>query len=584
MEASADPMLQAPAMAHPAPGDGSAAALLDELRAVVGRRQLLVGARRMQRYTIGYRFGGGPALAVVRPGSLVELWRVVQACAAARVIVIMQAANTGLTGGSTPDGDSYDRPVVIVSTRRLAGIHLIRGGEQVLCHPGATLYELEDLVASVGRQPHSRIGSSCIGASILGGVCNNSGGALIHRGPAFTQRALYARIDEGGRIELVNHLGIDLGDTPETILARLDAGALAGAAIDDDPHVHCSDPDYQAHVRQLDADTPARFNNDPRRLFEAAGSGGHVVVFAVRLDTFPQDEDVTDFYIGSNKPAELDTVRTRILADSAELPIQGEYLHRSAFELTARYGKDTFLAIRHLGPKWLPRLFALKSRVDAVAARLPLVPGTLADRVMQGVAHLFPQHLPARMVAFNERFEHHLILRVGGTAVAQLRTLLVETFPTATGDWFECTRDEGERAFLHRFAVAAASIRYRALHRHEMEDIVAIDVALRRNDHDWHEVLPPELAEQIVGVSYCAHFFCRVFHRDYLLKRGRDPIAFEHALWRLLDARGAEYPAEHNVGHLYPAKPALAAHYRALDPTNSFNPGVGQTSRRADWR
>jgi D-lactate dehydrogenase len=34
----------------------------------------------------------------------------------------------------------------------------------------------------------------------------------------------------------------------------------------------------------------------------------------------------------------------------------------------------------------------------------------------------------------------------------------------------------------------------------------------------------------------------------------------------LLDRRGAEYPAEHNVGHLYHAKPALAAHYRALAP------------------
>lgn len=49
------------------------------------------------------------------------------------------------------------------------------------------------------------------------------------------------------------------------------------------------------------------------------------------------------------------------------------------------------------------------------------------------------------------------------------------------------------------------------------------------------------------------------------------------------DPRGAEYPAEHNVGHLYPAKPALARFYRELDPTNSFNPGIGQTSKKARW-
>jgi D-lactate dehydrogenase (quinone) len=88
----------------------------------------------------------------------------------------------------------------------------------------------------------------------------------------------------------------------------------------------------------------------------------------------------------------------------------------------------------------------------------------------------------------------------------------------------------------------------------------------------------------VLHALYYGHFFCHVFHQDYILKPGCDPLAFEHALWRLLDERGAEYPAEHNVGHLYPAKPALAGFYRQLDPTNSFNPGIGHTSRLADWR
>ena len=51
----------------------------------------------------------------------------------------------------------------------------------------------------------------------------------------------------------------------------------------------------------------------------------------------------------------------------------------------------------------------------------------------------------------------------------------------------------------------------------------------------------------------------------------------------LLDARGAQYPAEHNVGHLYTAKPEHAQFYRKLDPTNSFNPGIGHTSKKKNW-
>jgi D-lactate dehydrogenase len=54
-------------------------------------------------------------------------------------------------------------------------------------------------------------------------------------------------------------------------------------------------------------------------------------------------------------------------------------------------------------------------------------------------------------------------------------------------------------------------------------------------------------------------------------------------MWELLDRRGAEFPAEHNVGHLYHAKPALVAHYRELDPCNAFNPGIGRTTKSTHW-
>jgi D-lactate dehydrogenase (quinone) len=199
---------------------------------------------------------------------------VLQACAAANKIVIMQAANTGLTGGSTPDGAGYDRDIVIVSTLRIARIRLIDEGRQVICYPGATLFQLEKALQPLGRDPHSVIGSSCIGASVFGGVCNNSGGALIHRGPAYTQMALFARIDDGGEVRLVNHLGIRLGDDPETILDRLDRDAFTEADIDYGSDRLASDHDYAQHVRDIDADTPGRFNADPKRLFEASGSAG----------------------------------------------------------------------------------------------------------------------------------------------------------------------------------------------------------------------------------------------------------------------------------------------------------------------
>ena len=151
------------------------------------------------------------------------------------------------------------------------------------------------------------------------------------------------------------------------------------------------------------------------------------------------------------------------------------------------------------------------------------------------------------------------------------------------GDLFRCSALEASRAFLHRFAATGAAVRYRALHPRTVEDIVAVDVALPRNARDWFEQLPPEFDDLVSHRLYYGHFLCHVLHQDYVVRRHVDPVALEARLLALLDARGARAPAEHNVGHLYHAPPALAAHYRSLDPCNCLNPGIGQTSRLRCW-
>lgn len=58
-----------------------------------------------------------------------------KACVSADKIILMQAANTGLTEGSTPNGNDYDRDIVIISTLRLDKLHVLGKGEQVLAYP-----------------------------------------------------------------------------------------------------------------------------------------------------------------------------------------------------------------------------------------------------------------------------------------------------------------------------------------------------------------------------------------------------------------------------------------------------------------
>jgi D-lactate dehydrogenase (quinone) len=240
------------------------------------------------------------------------------------------------------------------------------------------------------------------------------------------------------------------------------------------------------------------------------------------------------------------------------------------------------LMIDKLGTDRLPTFFALKGAVDARLRGVPLL-HNLTDRVMQGLARVTPRVLPKRMMEFRDRYEHHLILKMKDGGIDELAAWLPGFLKDRDAGFFDCTPREAKIAGLHRFAAAGAAVRYMALHASEVEEILSLDVALRRNDTDWFEVLPPEIDAQIVHKLYYGHFMCHVMHQDYVVRKGCDPKALKAAMLALFDTRGAEYPAEHNVGHLYKAKPDLVAHYKCCDPTNSFNPGIGKTSKARNY-
>lgn len=557
--------------------------LLTQLQHIVGARYLLTGERQTERYRLGFRSGAGSALAVVFPSTLLQQWQLLQACVAANTIVIMQAANTGLTEGSTPSGDDYDRPIVILNTLRLNQIQLLNDGKQVICFPGSTLNQLEKFLKPYNREPHSVIGSSCIGASVIGGICNNSGGSLVQRGPAYTEMALFAQIDAQGELQLINHLGIYLGDTPEEILQCLEQGNYPVSDIDQGAQ-HAADHEYATRVRDVDASTPSRFNADPRRLFEASGCAGKLAVFAVRLDTFPSDKQQQVFYIGTNQTQVLTELRRAILRDFKHLPVAGEYMHRDIFDIAEVYGKDTFVMINKMGTNSMPRFFTLKGKIDARLNKVPFLIDHLTDRIMQGFSQVLPNHLPKRLKSYRQKYEHHLMLKMSGEGITEAQQFLKDFFATAEGHFITCTPDEGKKAFLHRFAAAGAAVRYHAIHADKVEDILALDIALPRNEEQWFETLPPELDQCLVAKLYYGHFLCHVFHQDYIVKKGVDTHALKQKMLALLNDKGAEYPAEHNVGHLYIAKPALQAFYQQIDPTNSFNPGIGKTSKLRYWQ
>lgn len=577
----------------------SLASLLTDLSAIIGAPNVLIKPSQQQSYTQGAIASITDAVAaVVIPDSLVALWRVINLCAAADVIIIAQAANTGLTGGSTPYGE-YDRAVVVISMQRLGGVHLLNDAAELVALPAATLQQLEYKLAPLGREPHSVLGSSCVGASVIGGICNSSGGMLVQRGPAYTEMSLFAKRNAMGEFELINHLGIDLGADPEEMLRNLQTGTF-NKNPESANRKSCTNHHYQHKVRDCEADTPARFNNDPNGLYEASGSAGKVIVFAVRVATFAKPTQEQTFYISTNDANTLTTLRQQWLKSELNLPILAEYMHQDYNDITMRYGRDTCLSMRKLPASKIGALYRLQAKIGYYLDKWRL-PQTLPDRMLQMTGVFMPPSLPNSLAEQACSYRYHLIIKVADGSgnnsdddngndstsnrnIAAAQAFLQSHMQQHQGVVHLCTAAESQALLVFRSAATAAMFRYHNLNHTRFGELLSTDIALPRNAVDWDEVLPINLQKQVSKTFYLGHFFCHVMHQDYLLHPEVDAKKFKDELLAFYDRRRIEYPAEHNVGHVYTAKPALHTFYKKLDPTNSLNPGIGQTAKWKNWR
>lgn len=550
---------------------------LSELRQIVGKSGVLTQATVMRPYLEGTMTSKASrsVLAVVQAQSLVALWRTLNLAAKYDLILIPQAANTGLTGGSTPYGD-YERPVLVLSMQKLKGIQLINDAKELIALPAATLQQLERTLAPYQREPHSVLGSSCVGASVIGGICNNSGGALVQRGPAYTEQALFARLNERGDYELINHLGIELGDHPETILQRLENADYQHDDIQPAPAPQHTP--YHEHLRDIHAPTPARYNSDPKCLYEAAGSSGRIIVFAVRLPTYPKAQHEQVYLYSTDDENALTMLRRQWLASDKPLPILAEYLDQAYVHTTLQYGKDTCLIMNHLNSQQIGSIYRLRSKLENYLSP------RLIERSLQTLAHFLPAPIGKKAKAQLCRHQHHLIIKMADDGIEEMENFLKAIQHQHGGSYQRVNAKVGKQLLTLRFAGTAAMLRYHQLHAQQYGALLSTDIALPRNAQHWREQLPPSLAAQCKTFFSMGHFFCHVFHQDYFLHPHTDPNTFKQQLLDFYSSQHIKYPAEHNVGHLYQASEKQIEFYRQLDPTNSLNPGIGHTTKRKNWQ
>lgn len=295
------------------------------------------------------------------------------------------------------------------------------------------------------------------------------------------------------------------------------------------------------------------------------------------MESYPAPERTATFLLATDDPDELAQFRIAVLGTFRHLPVSAEYLHRDAATLAASHGNDVCLAVRHFGAARMPQLLAVKRRTDQLLRRFGTAP---AERLLQVVGRIAPHPLPASVRALTTR-EHMLIVTLADNGVAEMQDYFAR-HPRNSLTVHECSAQEGAALQRLRFATAGATVRLAAIER-SAGPLVAIDCALPRNRTDWRLALPSELADQVMLRADYGHFLCNVFHLDFILKRRCNAQAFEATLVEYLHGQGIMCPAEHNFGHHYRAPHNVVDFYRALDPTNALNPGIGHTSRARNW-
>ena len=258
-------------------------------------------------------------------------------------------------------------------------------------------------------------------------------------------------------------------------------------------------------------------------------------------------------------------------------------MHRDCYDAAKKYSKDTFLAIDKMGPSSIPKLFEFKRRIDIFAKKINFLPSKLSDIIMQSLSRLLPNHLPKRMEEYRDNYEHHWIIEMSDDGIDEANKYFESFFKKNEGSFFKCTNIEAEKALLHRFVAASAFGRYHALNEKKLGGLISLDIAFPRNEKNWFEKLPKEINDMFEMKLYYGHLFCHVLHHNYITKKGVDTEGLKQKLLKMYDDMGAEYPAEHNVGHEYIAKPTLSNFYKKLDPTNGFNSGIGRTSKLKNW-
>mmetsp|Transcript_23668 Transcript_23668/g.35982 ORF Transcript_23668/g.35982 Transcript_23668/m.35982 type:complete len:710 (+) Transcript_23668:68-2197(+) len=589
--------------------------LPSNLASLIGEENVISGLTEDSSNTMylkGARLGRGKALAIVTPISLQDAVKALEVAVQADCIVIPQGQNTGLTGGSVPREEEDKRPAVIISMRKLNMMFPIDNGEKVVCLAGAGIATLANNLNKWGfpdRESHSTLGSTFLDPTTAAGVAFGSGGTQLRKGPAYTDRALYAKVkqDKWGRhvIELVNTLGIegiedtDFHENKGSSIEQLDIYAndikqgydrpMASSSDSQHGKAMASDRSYPDNVCECGNDKKgsavSRCNADTKGEL-CNRSEGKVLILATVHDTFQRAAEKGSYWVACKDFETTLRFRKEVCLDNAkDLPISMEYMDRDTFDIVDRSGRILANLIKVIGMgSMMGSLWNIKLKIEAM-------PFDGAELICDKLLHTFnvmcPAILPKKFMKVGKSMDHHVAMTVGEFGEGEKARLLLRMKKFVAEnegkiEIVECDGSSDEMSLTAFRFVAAPAFRTWCVG----EDVqgFSVDYALPKNAGE----APPLLGkvgeiDQPVPLKRMrySHFGCNVVHEDLAYALGVDTHAAKLALKKEVEKDcGGKLPAEHGHGTEYSAPKETQKRWMNMDPLNIMNPGIGGLSSK----
>ena len=591
-------------------------ALSSKLQKIVGKQHVYDGTTETSsnaQFLKGARLGKGTALCIVQPGSLKEAVKCLQEIIDSGCVVLPQGSNTGLTGGSVPRNDTPDtRPAVVLSMKRLDTHFPIDNGERVVCLAGCGISTLASSIQSWfsdTRESHSILGSLFLNPTTAAGVAFGSGGTLIRKGPARTDRALFCNVSRNkwgeNVVTVVNTLGIKgLEDadfeknSQDDAVGKLDIYAndvrqgykrsMAESSNSKHGKAMASDTNYHNTVCECTNDV-SRHNSDTAGE-DCNRSEGKVVILATVHDTFPAPTKKRMFFVSfPDMETTLAFRREVCLNNPKDLPISCEYLDRDSIDIIDRSGRIATHMIKYLGMgDIMGSLWNIKVKVESL-------PFSWAPMICDKLLHMFnnwvPGAIPTKFMTAGTQWDHHCLVAVGEFGDGTLDRFMerMDSFAKKYNDKIIADEENvgkkivsvveansaSEMTALNAFRFVAA-LAFKTYCVGEDIQGVSVDYALPKNG-GLPPPLAPSAATPLRRMRY-SHFGCNVVHEDIAYALGidthKEKMAFKHAV----EKENGKLPAEHGHGTEYHAPPDWQKRCMKMDPLNVCNPGVGGLS------